>query len=647
MFKLKLPLLALSMSLLAPQASSAAPLQILPLGDSITNGWLNVGDGKFLGYRDELYDKLKAANYSFDYVGKCPEYSAGDAGGECDLPSEYDGKTIAHEGRAGYHAGAAAGSGINNINDNINSYLGYYYSDIVLLHIGTNDIYQQENDTVKTNTAVEAATYNATLADIEGIMSKINAYYPSAKIYVANILPMGKVLVEGDEDGTLSSRADGDAAVPLNNRINNVAAAWATNYGATVVDMHTGIDLDGNFFQSDLIHPDENAEEEMAQRWFDAISLDFEPNPLAEQTITFNPPESLVFGSDDIDLTAGSLDSSGQPIVGLDYTYAVKNAPSDVCSLDGNTLKIGAQVGNCTIIVNQVGGTDANDVTYAAADDEEETIVIEQAPQTIEFDSTMQTTSSITDIVTAKATGTGDTTLPITFSSKTTTVCDFESANQVKMLAAGTCTIAANKAGSTNYSAATEVTHSIVVANDVITFNPTSVPTKTVGDAAFTVSASAQSGATVTLLSSSTSICTVSGSSVTVIAEGTCILTATAGSASSTLEFDVEQSASDAALDAVQGFIAGTNASVTNSQLTSAGLTGIDSSTDYSAELKGGTYADPSNPTLAEMQAIVDQVNKDAEEVEEETPSESSGGGSIPAWFLALGLVAFFRRKSL
>ena len=99
----------------------------------------------------------------------------------------------------------------------------------------------------------------------------------------------------------------------------------------------------------------------------------------------------------------------------------------------------------------------------------------------------------------------------------------------------------------------------MTVANDVITFTPASVSTQTVGDTV-SVTAAAQSGASVSLSSSSTDVCTVSGSTVTAVAEGTCSVKATAGDASSTLEFTVEKSNADAALDAVKGFIAGTTA---------------------------------------------------------------------------------------
>lgn len=65
------------------------------------------------------------------------------------------------------------------------------------------------------------------------------------------------------------------------------------------------------------------------------------------------------------------------------------------------------------------------------------------------------------------------------------------------------------------------------VASQTITFGE--LPDKAVGDAAFSVSATASSGGAVSFESTTTSVCTVSGSTVTLVAPGTCTISASRG----------------------------------------------------------------------------------------------------------------------
>src|SRR5207253_489413 len=79
------------------------------------------------------------------------------------------------------------------------------------------------------------------------------------------------------------------------------------------------------------------------------------------------------------------------------------------------------------------------------------------------------------------------------------------------------------------------------ISDQTITFN--ALASKTFGDAAFTVSATATSGLAVTFSSTTTSVCTVSGSTVTLVAAGTCTIAANqAGNASYNAAPQVTQS---------------------------------------------------------------------------------------------------------
>ncbi|MBQ5988598.1 MAG: hypothetical protein IJL67_03800 [Oscillospiraceae bacterium] len=113
--------------------NSEETIKILPVGDSITDGYGTEGS-----YRKFLYHELTEAGYSIDMTG--PNASWGD--GEYTDPStgaffKYD---AAHCGYSGYAIEEYPGR--NGILETLKSgdYVNQYDPDIVILQIGTNDI---------------------------------------------------------------------------------------------------------------------------------------------------------------------------------------------------------------------------------------------------------------------------------------------------------------------------------------------------------------------------------------------------------------------------------------------------------------------------------------------------------------------------
>jgi len=104
------------------------PLRIMPLGDSITQG-VEVGSGDLdsppiparVGYRKALLERLMAAGQVIDFTGQAGQ-RAGAAAGILDADN------------AGY-----PGVTIEFINDKVVEVLGEQPSDVLLLHIGTNE----------------------------------------------------------------------------------------------------------------------------------------------------------------------------------------------------------------------------------------------------------------------------------------------------------------------------------------------------------------------------------------------------------------------------------------------------------------------------------------------------------------------------
>jgi len=125
-----------------------------------------------------------------------------------------------------------------------------------------------------------------------------------------------------------------------------------------------------------------------------------------------------------------------------------------------------------------------------------------------------------TGIVSATATSG----LPVTFTSFTPSVCTISGAI-VTGVSAGTCIIAGDQAGNSDYNAAPQATLTINVikSSQTITFGAT--PSVSVGGTG-TVSATSSSGLPVTFTSLTTSVCTISGATVTGVTAGQCRIAA-------------------------------------------------------------------------------------------------------------------------
>jgi len=134
-------------------AAAAVTWRIMPLGDSITKGHASAGSSPEGGYRDDLSALLKKEGVAFDFVGSQATGSGFDRN---------------HEG----HSGKTA----DFIDANVTSFLQKRKPQIVLLHIGTNDISQDETP---------ASTAN----EIAAILDKIRSYNSSVSVVLSSTIP--------------------------------------------------------------------------------------------------------------------------------------------------------------------------------------------------------------------------------------------------------------------------------------------------------------------------------------------------------------------------------------------------------------------------------------------------------------------------
>jgi lysophospholipase L1-like esterase len=198
----------------APHAAGRA-LTIMPLGDSITAGW---PDLRYGGYRRLLGALLRRDGYAVQFVG-----------------SERNGAVLpdpANEGHIGWT--------IPQLKAGIDSqhWLERYRPDIILLHIGTNDL--------RNGGGARAAAHLAALLD------DIRARLPDARVIVAEIVPF--------RSGPNSLYRTYVAAV------RTIAAREGVR--VSVVDMRA-ILTRGDY--ADELHPNRRGYDKMARAWERAI----------------------------------------------------------------------------------------------------------------------------------------------------------------------------------------------------------------------------------------------------------------------------------------------------------------------------------------------------------------------------------------
>ncbi|MCC6497626.1 MAG: hypothetical protein IT193_15345 [Propionibacteriaceae bacterium] len=133
-------------------AATSAPVKIMPLGDSLTEGYIVSG-----GYRTDLWNMLAADGLRVDFVGSLTE-------GPSSLPNQR------HQGHRGWR--------IDQISAEVVPWLSAAQPSIVLLMIGTNDMIQDYN--------------RATAPDrLSALINRITATRPDAPVFVASIPRLG------------------------------------------------------------------------------------------------------------------------------------------------------------------------------------------------------------------------------------------------------------------------------------------------------------------------------------------------------------------------------------------------------------------------------------------------------------------------
>ncbi len=246
-----LTLIALFFFLGCINTSGQNTIRILPLGNSVTRGsmclngdistCLRLEDSQAIGYRQRLSNLLSIAGYTIDLVGSQQYGSAlmsdPDNAGFSGIRSE-NLADIMQTGTSTHTGQVAPGA-----------YLNYYPADIILLHIGTNDVLDGNYSSNGIGRILDAVK-NYETASGKPVLVFL------ARIISCNGYPCNT------HTGTVTF--NNNLVTLAQNRINN-------DDHIVLVDMECGAGMDYYTDLIDQVHPGQTGYNKMADKWFEAV----------------------------------------------------------------------------------------------------------------------------------------------------------------------------------------------------------------------------------------------------------------------------------------------------------------------------------------------------------------------------------------
>lgn len=241
--------------------SAAAQTRIMPLGDSITNG----GNG-FVSYRYDLWFDLQIAGYAVDFVG-ARDFLFGGGPDLASYPDYFTTFDRDHEGYWGWRTDEIAAI--------VTGATTTAQPDVVLIHLGTNDIGQMG----------AAGVANAD-TNLRLIIDRIRSVRPNVTILLAQVIPIGP------GSGYFPNA---DQVAPLNTVVATIATEMNTLESPVIlVDQNAGFDL-ATMVQPDGLHPNLAGEAQVADVWFATLEMLLIPgNPPPDVSIA-SPSDGVAF----------------------------------------------------------------------------------------------------------------------------------------------------------------------------------------------------------------------------------------------------------------------------------------------------------------------------------------------------------------
>jgi lysophospholipase L1-like esterase len=219
--------LVLTVMAVSSGAHAANAVKIMPLGDSITKG---TGSAYNWGYREPLYVSLINGDYSFDFVGGLTDGSFAEPN---------------HEGHYGWRADEILNGRISEpAAGKLASWLPVSQPDVILLHIGTNDITQGNQDANEVNS----------------ILNVIDAYEVTSGKNIPVVLAR---IIDRVPNSSLTTAYNNDLNTMATRRI-------ANGDNITIVNMQNALNYSTDM--ADSLHPNDNGYIKMANVWYNALT---------------------------------------------------------------------------------------------------------------------------------------------------------------------------------------------------------------------------------------------------------------------------------------------------------------------------------------------------------------------------------------
>jgi lysophospholipase L1-like esterase len=210
-----------SLYFVVPEANASPVIKVMPLGDSITVGYPGLD-----GYRTSLYQNLISSHFLVNFVGS---------------QNNGTGLDNDNEGHLGYSA--------TQINDNVIGWLDNNPADIVLLHIGTNDIESGQN----------AASI---VTEVSSILDKIDQW---ESVHGQVTVVLARIILRCDNANWNTTTKTFDDALQT-----MAQARVDSGDKIIVVDMENALNYSTDM-TSDGIHPNLSGYTKMASVWYNAL----------------------------------------------------------------------------------------------------------------------------------------------------------------------------------------------------------------------------------------------------------------------------------------------------------------------------------------------------------------------------------------
>ena len=195
----------------------------MPLGDSITQA-----DSHHSSYRRPLWTLLRQAGYEIEFVGSSQTHFGG--------PPPHADFDLDHEGHWGWRT--------DQILVHISDWVRAAQPDIVLIHLGTNDLRA-------------AQSLDSTMDELWDLIQALREENPSIKVLLAQLIPIAGHEAEVEQ---------------LNQRIALIAEYMDIERSPVLlVDQFSGFNPAVDQDTYDGVHPNEVGEQKLAEKWFSAL----------------------------------------------------------------------------------------------------------------------------------------------------------------------------------------------------------------------------------------------------------------------------------------------------------------------------------------------------------------------------------------